>query len=376
MSLVGVARRLPSSRSTRTRIRAWLNAALLLALFPSAAAAGDCVYTSPSGATLRLVQDGGIVGAEIEIGKTQFHCQLTREMLFTDGPVWPLPNDASCTTGDEVEVAMKGQFAFIDPAEGHSKAALIFFNGNAFYPSEGCEVEPLLSPGLPLAYPNNMVATEAKASGNRPIQLPTRQVPSVSVGASGQVQPNPSQLPATSPKTIKASQALVFRPGDPVMQVRDALYGTVTWGEDKDRDGQPVLTGFVSLPTANLDASIRIAKNVSPGIRATNIMELKFLPHPGFIGGAIAKVQDIHAKDRELARGTLLMTAATSVPTNDFLVAFDNIRPDSQTNIDLFAKLDWVDLRLVDAAGKDWLLILGKDGAGPVFSRILAEWGQ
>jgi predicted flap endonuclease-1-like 5' DNA nuclease len=156
--------------------------------------------------------------------------------------------------------------------------------------------------------------------------------------------------------------------------------GGIIWSlaQEAPEDGAPaeaVIKGVMEVPGRGLTMNIAIKRNVDPGLPASHLIELFFTAQSEFSGGNIDNVSRFVMKATEEARGESLVGVPARIDTGYFLIALNNLDQAQQTNLQLLANADWIDVPVAYVTGRRALMTFEKGESGrKVFADALADW--
>lgn len=156
--------------------------------------------------------------------------------------------------------------------------------------------------------------------------------------------------------------------------------GNIVWRLEQeppepDFPAEAVIKGVMEIPGRGLVMNLTIKRNVDAALPASHIIELLFSAPPEFSGGNIDEVARFVIKATEQARGESLVGVPARIDTGFFLIALNNLPQAQETNLNLLASGNWVDIPVRYLTGRRGLVTFEKGPSGSqIFERALEDW--
>ncbi|MBR0755061.1 hypothetical protein JQ604_22995 [Bradyrhizobium jicamae] len=156
--------------------------------------------------------------------------------------------------------------------------------------------------------------------------------------------------------------------------------GSVAWRTEKVTSaGQPddiAVRADIDIP-GQFKMRLVFKRNRDTTLPASHVVDLTFVPAPGYQGLNIANVPGMLMKSNEAARGTPFASLAVKVTNNVFLIGFSNVEVDRQRNLQMLREKTWFDIPMVDARQRRSIIAIDKGLSGQrAMTTALTAWGQ
>lgn len=159
-----------------------------------------------------------------------------------------------------------------------------------------------------------------------------------------------------------------------------ALAGATLWSKVNVSPGGdlPVELGIraeTNIPELGIKMEMTIRRNGDKTFPASHIIEIFFTVPETFQGRGIADVQRITFKATEQDPGNALIAVPTPLDQNIFMISLTDAATAVETNLQLMAREDWIDIPMQYTSGRRALLTIEKGTPGAaVFDEVLASW--
>jgi len=183
----------------------------------------------------------------------------------------------------------------------------------------------------------------------------------------------PGKTHAADDKTPTGRAVLLEE--DPANPAGRKFPGSVVWHTDMIKSaGAPdeiFLIADVDIPD-KLKMTLTLKRNTDKALPASHIIELTFVPVPGFAGHQIEKVPVMLMKLNELARGTALSGVTIKVTDNVFMIGLANDGADRERNLQTLKDRSWFDIPFIDGIQHRSMLAIEKGATGePAFVKAM-----
>ncbi|MEO3389211.1 hypothetical protein [Mesorhizobium sp. CAU 1741] len=161
-----------------------------------------------------------------------------------------------------------------------------------------------------------------------------------------------------------------------------AELGSIVWSVVQESPGgdlppEPAIRAEATIPGKDVQLRMTIRRNGDESLPAAHIIEMIFLTPEGFEGGAISNVSRVAFKETEQAAGSPLVGIPAKIADGFFLIALSDAPAETQNNLTLLRRQNWVDIPIVYQSGRRALLSLEKGIPGDrVFQEALGAWEQ
>jgi hypothetical protein len=175
------------------------------------------------------------------------------------------------------------------------------------------------------------------------------------------------------------AQAVLFEE-DPGNSAGRRIPGSVAWHTDtiKPAGGRDDIFVLADVDIPNrFKMTLTLKRNTDKALPASHVIELTFVPGPGFTGYQIDKVMGMLTKTAEQARGTPLAGVTIKVTDNVFMIGLSDLDADRQRNLQGLKERSWFDVAMVDGRKRRSILAFEKGASGQgAFIEALTAWGQ
>jgi hypothetical protein len=156
--------------------------------------------------------------------------------------------------------------------------------------------------------------------------------------------------------------------------------GTIVWHTDTITSaGAPdeiYVLADVDIPN-KFKLTMTLRRNTDKSLPASHVIELAFVPVPGFAGGSISRVPGLLTKLDEQTPGSPLAGLSVKVTDNVFLIGLSNVDADRQRNLQRLKERPWLEIPVVDAGQHRSILAIEKGASGQIaFTKAWSAWGQ
>ncbi|MGY3531256.1 hypothetical protein [Bradyrhizobium sp. USDA 4452] len=223
-----------------------------------------------------------------------------------------------------------------------------------------------------------MTRTERTSSAPRRRRLRGRLAFALALLAS--IASHPGRAPAAADDTTPFAAWAVLYEEDTSDPYGRKLLGSVVWHTDTIKSaGAPdetIVLADVDIPK-RFKMTLTLKRNTDKVLPASHLIELTFVPVPGYIGQRINNVAGILTKSTEQGRGTALAGISARVTDNMFMIGLSNGQVDRQRNLLALKERAWFDIAIVDGNQHRAILAVEKGAAGDsAFTSALSAWGQ
>lgn len=191
---------------------------------------------------------------------------------------------------------------------------------------------------------------------------------------------HPGRVHAAADDTAQSAAWAVLFEEDTSDPYGRKLLGSVVWHTDMIKSaGAPdetIVLADVDIPK-RFKMTLTLKRNTDKALPASHLIELTFVPVPGYIGQRINNVAGILTKTTEQGRGTALAGISARVTDNMFMIGLSNGQADRQRNLQALKERPWFDIAIVDGNQHRSILAVEKGSAGDsAFATALTAWGQ
>jgi len=191
---------------------------------------------------------------------------------------------------------------------------------------------------------------------------------------------HPGKAPAAADEVAPSAAWAVLFEEDNADPYGQKLLGSVVWRTETIKsDGAPdetILLADVDIPK-RYKMTLTLKRNTDKALPASHVIELTFVPVPGFTGLRINNVQGILTKMTEQGRGTALAGVTARVTENVFMLGLSNGPADRQRNLQALKERPWFDIAIIDGNQHRAILAVEKGSSGDTaFTAALTAWGQ
>lgn len=223
-----------------------------------------------------------------------------------------------------------------------------------------------------------MTRTEHRPSAPRKRRLRGRLVFALALLVS--TAAHPSRAPAAEDDAAPSAAWAVLFEEDTTDPYGRKLLGSVVWHADTIKSaGAPdetIVLADVDIPK-RFKMTLTLKRNTDKALPASHLIELTFVPVPGFTGQRINNVAGMLTKSTEQGRGTALAGISARVTDNMFMIGLSNGQADRQRNLQALKERPWFDIAIVDGNQHRSILAVEKGSAGDsAFTTALTAWGQ
>lgn len=186
-------------------------------------------------------------------------------------------------------------------------------------------------------------------------------------------------LAAADEVAPSAAWAVLFEE-DPADPAGRKLLGSVVWHTDTIKTAgasdETIVLADVDIPK-RFKLVLTLKRNVDKALPASHVIELTFVPVPGYIGQRISTVPGVLTKSTEQGRGTPLVGVSARVTENIFMIGLSNGEADRQRNLLALKERPWFDIAIIDGNQHRAILAVEKGSSGDAaFATALTAWGQ
>ena len=215
-------------------------------------------------------------------------------------------------------------------------------------------------------------ATEEDGQSDQPQQPAAEAAP--------QQEPQPPAQQETQAAAVVVGQRAIFYEERTSAAEGSAETGTIAWSLVQESPGgdlppEPAIRAEAAIPAKDVQLRMTIRRNGDATLPASHIVEMIFLTPDGFEGGAISNVSRIAFKDTEQAPGSPLIGIPAKIADGFFFIALSDAPAETEANLNLLLRQNWVDIPIVYQSGRRALLSLEKGIPGDrVFQEALRAW--
>ncbi|WP_050630489.1 hypothetical protein [Bradyrhizobium viridifuturi] len=191
---------------------------------------------------------------------------------------------------------------------------------------------------------------------------------------------HPGKLPAAADEVAPSAAWAVLFEEDPADPVGRKLLGSVVWHTDTiktaEASDETIVLADIDIPK-RFKLALTLKRNVDKALPASHVIELTFVPVPGYIGQRIATVPGVLTKSTEQGHGTPLVGVSARVAENMFMIGLSNGQMDRQRNLQALKERPWFDIAIVDGNQRRAILAVEKGSSGDAaFAMALTAWSQ
>jgi hypothetical protein len=192
-------------------------------------------------------------------------------------------------------------------------------------------------------------------------------------------QPAPA---APQPAAVAVGQKAIFYEERTSAAEGSAEVGSIAWSLVQESPGgdmppEPAIRAEATIPGKDVQLRMTIRRNGDKTLPASHIVEMIFLTPEGFDGGSISNVSRIAFKDTEQAPGNPLIGIPAKIADGFFLLALSDAPAETQANLNLLRRQNWLDIPIIYQSGRRALLSMEKGIPGEkVFEDALQAWSQ
>lgn len=204
----------------------------------------------------------------------------------------------------------------------------------------------------------------------------TQQAPPTAVETSATTD-SPQQ-----PTAVTVGQRAIFYEERTSTADGSAEMGSIAWSVVQESPGgdlppEPAIRAEAIIPGKDVQLRMTIRRNGDQTLPASHIVEMIFLTPEGFGGGGVTSVSRIAFKETEQAAGSPLVGIPAKIADGFFLIALSDAPAETQANLNLLARQNWLDIPIVYQSGQRALLSLEKGIPGDrVFQEALQAWSS
>lgn len=248
-------------------------------------------------------------------------------------------------------------------------------------PATADEAVPPASASTPMAGP------ETPGVGDAGREPATAQAPAADAPTSSPAEPAVTvpAAQAASPAVADGSQIAVgqkaiFYEERTNVAEGSAESGSVVWSLVQESPGsgqptEPAIRAEATIPGKDIQLRMTIRRNADKTLPASHIIELIFLTPDNFDGGGIENILRFALKDTEEAAGSPLLGMPAKIADGFFLVALNDTKAETETNLGLLKREQWIDVPLVYKSGRRALFTMEKGIPGDkVFDEAIKAW--
>lgn len=235
--------------------------------------------------------------------------------------------------------------------------------------------EPKIGEGTSVAAANvsrESDATEPADGGDASDSSTAGGATEQNAGETGAALPDDTALPV--------GQKAIFYEERTSNQQGSAEEGQVVWSLTQESPGgglpeEPAIRAEAAIPGKNIQFRMTIRRNADESLPASHIIEMIFLTPDDFGGGKIDNVLRVTFKDSEQAAGKPLLGIPAKISDGFFLLALSDSKAETEANITMMRRLDWLDIPIVYETGRRALITMEKGIPGAkVFDEALKAW--
>lgn len=253
---------------------------------------------------------------------------------------------------------------------------------------DGSEVDDGPAGGEPGIGEGSSVATAVQPERAAPTTAPaaeaqpgpaTQDAETATATDEAEEQPAPARSEA-QPAAVAVGQRAIFYEERTAAAEGSAEMGTIAWSLVQESPGgdlppEPAIRAEATIPAKNVQLRMTIRRNGDQTLPASHIVEMIFLTPDDFEGGGVASVSRIAFKETEQAPGSPLIGIPAKIADGFFLIALSDAPAETQANLNLLRRQDWVDIPITYQSGQRALLSLEKGIPGDrVFQEALRAW--
>lgn len=232
------------------------------------------------------------------------------------------------------------------------------------------------APGLGEGTSVAELTEQATAEQAAPQDEATPQEPTAAEEPAPQAPADPQPVQAGVP----VGQRAIFYEERTSSAQGSAEPGSIVWTVVQESPGgdlppEPAIRAEATIPGKELQLRMTIRRNGDRSLPASHIIEMIFLAPDDFAGGGIDNVLRMTMKESEQATGNPLIGIPAKIADGFFLIALSDGTAESEANLTLLRRENWIDIPMVYRSGRRALITMEKGVPGErVFEEVMRAW--